>query len=194
MDIWLLENRVGRSRIQNVSLDCRVQELLLGNWRDTGNGETIFNERHGQPRRYRQGTFEQGFAISGFNFNDRLERGTVIHERVASRVPCATLREHSPLFEFIWHEASVRSDSDGSYSRSAALRRHFRTIRWRNPPLYHLPFGPALPGYIPRIICLFRSPHTSSPPGPFPACVSPCSSAQSIDGDVDATRYVFLER
>lgn len=43
------------------------------------------------------------------------------------------------------------------------------------PSALHLPFGPVLPGYVPRIICLFRSPHTSSPPEPFPACVSPAS-------------------
>ncbi|KYM78816.1 hypothetical protein ALC53_10736 [Atta colombica] len=41
------------------------------------------------------------------------------------------------------------------------------------PSALHLPFGPVLPGYVPRIICLFRSPHTSSPPESFPACVSP---------------------
>ncbi|KYN13207.1 hypothetical protein ALC57_14620 [Trachymyrmex cornetzi] len=46
------------------------------------------------------------------------------------------------------------------------------------PSAVHLPFGPVLlPGYVPRIICLFRSPHTSSPPEPFPACVSPASPA-----------------
>jgi len=77
-----------------------------------------------------ENTFEQGFAISEFNFTDRTlhtER-CVIYERVAGR--CATLCGHSPLLEFIWHEASVRSDSVGSYSRSAAQRLHFRTIQW----------------------------------------------------------------
>lgn len=51
--------------------------------------------------------------------------------------------------------------SDSSMAKSSAL---------------HLPFGSALLGYVLRpIICLFRSPHTSSPSKPFPACVSPAA-------------------
>jgi len=90
-----------------------------------------------------EGTFEQGFAISGFNFNDRLKRETVIYERVVGRMRCATLREHSPLFEFIWHRSSARSDSIlFTIGRSAAA---FSDNPMAKPSALYLSFGPALP-------------------------------------------------
>jgi len=162
-----------------LSLNRRVQELYSEIGAILITMKQYFNECHGQPRRYRD-TFEQGFAISGFNFNDRLKRETVIYERVVGHMRCATLREHSPLFEFIWHRSSARSDSVlFTIGRSAAA---FSDNPMAKPSALYLPFGSAFPGYILRIICLFRSPYTSSSPEPFPACVSPASRRRVSTG------------
>lgn len=116
-----------------------------------------------------EGTSEAGFAISEFNFHDRLERGTVIYGHVAGRARTLTsvrvylapdqrsIRFGRILFTI---GRAVAAFSDSSMAKLSAL---------------HLPFGPALPGYVLRIICLFRFPHTSSSPKPFPACVSPAA-------------------
>lgn len=48
-----------------------------------------------------------------------------------------------------------------------------------DPSLLYLSFGSGSSCTSPRIICLFRSPHTSNPFEPFPACVSLFFSAGS---------------
>lgn len=106
---------------------------------------------------------EQEFAISGFNSNERFERGTVIYGRVC----CANTYFRSGLFG-----TRPVFDSHGFCSRSVA------TAFLDDGEIacaVHLPFDSALPGYVLRIICLFRSPHTSRPPEAFPPCVSPAS-------------------
>lgn len=80
----------------------------------------------------------------------------------------------------------------------ARLNGYFRTIGGDpSPPLHSLPrfISPVLPGCVLRIICLFRSPHTSCPARqPFPAsvCVSPPRRVSTVSGNVgnvDAIRF-----
>lgn len=166
-----------------------VEELLLGNWRNTRNGETIFNECHSQPRRYRQGSFEQRFAISGFNFNDRLECGTMKYGvRVAGLCgpphtrhspPSWSLFGTGPMFDPILFTIGrvVAAFSDNSMAKPSAL---------------HLPASVRL--FLDTFCVLFAYFVLRTrriPPEPFPACVSSTTGMSMPLMVTSATRYVW---
>lgn len=118
----------------------------------------------------RVGRYREGFATSGFNFNDRFYRGTndirACHwSWTYSMYGCMRHYVHSPPFEFIWRDSSVRFDGF-----PFTIGRHFWTIG-SDPPLYisavqspsflDIRFCVLFAYFVPRI-CWTE---------PFPACV-----------------------
>lgn len=118
---------------------------------------------------------EKEFATSGFNFNDS-SRTNVIYDRICMRardIMCTHPR--SSLF-------GTTPGPRPIHDRPRSSRR-FRTIGVcvsvcvsRPFAFLYFSFGS---GSFPHIICLFRSPHTSNPFEPFPACVSLFFNAES---------------
>lgn len=123
---------------------------------------------------------EEGVVISGFNFNDRfLSRNewytsvlVVYVMRVCAHVTLRTLT--SVRVYLAWRQYLDRYGRLPFHDRSRSSGIFGQSVATLHIPLpLSISIVRSFLNMSCRIICLFRSPHTSNLPEPFPTCVSP---------------------